>query len=94
MFPGRQAARRAFEGDLGAAANRFFRGATSKSRNFRATALEGGGHSLQYFSPARNAGYGKRYVQDVSSNGQVLREFKETLGPNGLIETKWVHGGP
>jgi hypothetical protein len=24
----------------------------------------------------------------------LIQEYKETLGPNGLIETNWVHGDP
>lgn len=45
-------------------------------------------------SSAHNPGYGKLYVQEIDAAGNVIEEFKNTLGPNGLIETKWVHGGP
>ena len=88
------AARKALSGDLNVAANRFFRDATSKSTNFQMTALENGGYRFQFFSPANNPGYGKLYVQEVDQAGRVVREYKNTLGPNGLIETKWVHGKP
>jgi hypothetical protein len=94
VFATREAARRGFSGLLGAAANRFFRGATSKSINFEATCLENGVWRFEYFSPANNPGYGKRYIQEVDAAGTVLREWKETWGPDGLIEVKWVHGGP
>lgn len=94
VFGTRAAARAGLPGDLAAVGNRFFRGATSKSRDFKATGLEGGGYRLEYFSPANNPGYGKLYVQEIDSAGDVIREFKNTMGPAGLIETKWVHGEP
>ncbi len=93
VFSSRNEARYAFEGYLQQAANRFFRGATAKSINFKATPLPGSGYRLEFFSPANNPGYGKRYVQDIDAQGVRIREFKETLGPNGVIETKWVFGG-
>ena len=76
------------------AANRFFRGATGKSTDFRVTSLGGGRERLEYFSPANNPGYGKRYVQEIDADANVVSEYKETLGPDGLIETKWIHGLP
>lgn len=93
-FGSKAAARQGLDGDLGTAANRFFRDATSKSQDFQAQQLSGGGYRLQFFSPANNPGYGKLYVQEIDSAGNVVREFKNTMGPDGLIETKWVHGGP
>jgi hypothetical protein len=93
-FASRTEARQAFSGDVGSAANRFFRGATSKGRDFQAQELSGGGYRFQFFSPANNPGYGKLYVQEVDAQGRVVLEFKNTIGPEGLIETKWVHGGP
>lgn len=93
-FGSRAAAREGLPGDLAAAGNRFFRGATSKSQDFKATGLPDGGYRLEFFSPANNPGYGKLYVQEIDRTGQVLREYKNTMGPDGLIETKWVHGGP
>ena len=93
-FPDREAARRALIGPQGQAANRFFRGATSKSVNFRIAPVSDDVLRLEYFSPARNPGYGKRYIQEVDGEGNVIREYKETWGPEGIIETKWVHGGP
>jgi len=60
----------------------------------QAQELSGGGYRLQFFSPANNPGYGKLYVQEIDSAGNVISEFKNTMGPDGLIETKWVHGGP
>ncbi|MDH0868219.1 RHS repeat-associated core domain-containing protein [Mitsuaria sp. GD03876] len=93
-FETKQAARAALDGPLGAAANRFFRGAAKNAQDFRITDLADAGKRFEFFSPARNAGYGKLYVQEVDSTGAIVREFKDTLGPRGLIETKWVHGGP
>ncbi len=94
QFPDKTTARGALSGDQQAAANRFFKGATSKSGNFKATDLEGGGKRLEFFSPANNPGFGKRYVQDIDVNAAVIQEFKETYGPDGLLETKWITGGP
>jgi hypothetical protein len=93
-FGSRAAAREGLPGDLASTGNRFFRGATSKSQDFQAVELPGGGYRMQFFSPANNPGYGKLYVQEIDRTGQVLREYKNTMGPDGLIETKWVHGGP
>ena len=92
-FAGKAEARQAFSGAQQHAANRFFRDATAKSTNFRATDLDGG-QRLEFFSPANTPGYGKRYVQEIDAEGNVVREWKEILGPHGLVETKWVHGGP
>lgn len=93
-FGSKAAAREGLTGDAGTAANRFFRDATSKSIDFQAQELSNGGYRLQFFSPANNPGYGKLYVQEIDAVGNVIKEFKYTLGPDGLIETKWVHGGP
>jgi hypothetical protein len=93
-FASKQAAREALDGPLGKAANRFFRDAAKNARDFRISDLPEGGKRFEFFLPARNAGYGKLYVQEVDNAGRVVREFKNTMGPNGLIETKWLHGGP
>lgn len=93
-FGSKAAARGGLPGDAGLAANRFFRDATSKSVDFQAQAVPGGGYRLQFFSPANNPGYGKLCGQEIDAAGNVIKEFKNTLGPAGLIETKWVHGGP
>jgi RHS repeat-associated protein len=90
----RTAARQALTGEAGVAANRFFRGATSKSQDFQIIYLPNGGYRFQYFSPAKNPGYGKVYIQEVDDAGIVMREYKNTVGPDGIIETKWVHGAP
>ncbi len=58
-FINKSTARKAFSGEMQKSANRFFRGATSKSKNFKATELPGG-QRLEFFSPAQNVGYGKR----------------------------------
>jgi hypothetical protein len=92
-FESRESARAGLQGDLTAAGNRFYRGATAKSTDFQAIELLDGSYRLQFFSPASNPGYGKLYVQEIDRTGQVIREYKKTLGPDGLIETKWVHGG-
>lgn len=91
-FPNKASARQALSGPQQEAANRFFRGATGKSQNFRITDLSNGAKQLEFFSPAKNPGYGKRYVQEINSAGGVIREYKDTLGPQGLIDRKWVHG--
>jgi len=90
----RAAARAALSelGDVGAAANRFFRGATAKSTDFRISELSAGLRRLEFFSPANNAGYGKRYVQEVDAFGRVVREYKETISPSGVIDVKWIRG--
>jgi hypothetical protein len=89
-FGSRAAAREGLSGEAGTAANRFFRGATSKSQDFQAQELPGGGYRLQFFSPANNPGYGKLYVQEIDRTGNVLREYKDTRGPDGFIERKMV----
>ena len=93
-FASKAEARSAFDGQVGTAANRFFRGATSKSTDFQATELQGGGQRFEFFSPANNPGYGKLYVQEVDAQGDVIQEYKDTMGPQGLIERKFVRGGP
>jgi len=92
VFATKTAARQALSGDLQIAANRFFRDAAANSRDFTVTHLNNTGYRFEFFSPARNAGYGKRYVQEVDSAGRIVREYKDTLGPEGLIERKWLHG--
>jgi RHS repeat-associated protein len=94
-FATRAEARAALVGDVGAAANRFFRGSkAAKSENFLVESLSDGSRRLQFFDPAKSEGYGKLYVQEINADGQVLREYKDTLGPQGLVERKWLHGGP
>lgn len=90
----RVSARQALAGELREAANRFFRGATGKCVDFQVVDLEDDTYRFEFFAPARTAGYGKRYVQEIDTSGRVLREYKETLGPTGVLEIKWVHGGP
>ena len=89
-FGSRAAAREGLSGEAGTAANCFFRGATSKSQDFQAQELPGGGYRLQFFSPANNPGYGKLYVQEIDRTGNVLRRYKDTIGPDGFIERKMV----
>jgi hypothetical protein len=36
----------------------------------------------------------ERHVLAIDEFGWVVREYKETIWPNGIIEVKWVHGGP
>jgi RHS repeat-associated protein len=93
-FTTRNEARQALTGDVGTAANQFFRGATSKSTDFRIVDMEGGGKRFEFFSPARTEGYGKKYVQEVDMKGRVVQEYKDTVGPSGLIDRKWIHGEP
>ena len=88
----KQAAREALADSFGQAANKFFRDASKNAEGFKITDLADGGKRFEFFSPARNAGYGKRYVQEVDSTGAIAREFKETIGPKGVIETKRLHG--
>ncbi|MCB1214388.1 MAG: hypothetical protein KDK66_02810 [Deltaproteobacteria bacterium] len=68
----------------------FFKGSIGKSINFKATKLEGGGYRLEFFSPTNNPGYGKKYIQELTNGGKIIEDYKETWGPNGLINTKWL----
>jgi len=43
---------------------------------------------LRFWSPADNAGYGKWYVQEIEESGATI-EYRETWGPQGLIEVKY-----
>jgi hypothetical protein len=92
QYETRADARGALAGDQQVAANRFFKGATGKSRDFRVTIYRSGRARLQFFSPARNPGYGKLYVQDIDERGGTVRRYKDTMGPEGLIERKWLRG--
>jgi hypothetical protein len=65
-----------------------------KSQDFQAQELSGGGFRLRFFSPANNPGCGKLYVLGIDSTGIVVREYKNKIASEGVIETKWVHGGP
>lgn len=94
LFVDKTAARSGLPGELSAVSNRFFRDATAKSRDFKIARLTGGKYRMEFFSPANNAGYGKLYVQIVDYEGEVVQEYKDTLGPNGLIERKWLRGKP
>jgi hypothetical protein len=89
-FGSRAAAREGLPGDLAGVGNRFFRGATGKSQDFQAVGLPGGGYRLQFFSPADNPGYGKLYVQEIDRSGNIVSRYKDTMGPDGLIERKFV----
>lgn len=93
-LPTKSAARVSLEGGQAVAANRFFRGAGKKGTDFQVASLSDGTTRLSFFDPARNEGYGKVYVQIIDQTGKVLREFKDTLGPTGLLERKWLKGGP
>jgi hypothetical protein len=93
-FADKASARTGLPAPMRPMSNRFFRGATAKSQDFKITQLVGGGHRMEFFTPAENAGYGKLYVQTIDVRGLVVSEYKDTLGPDGLIERKWVRGGP
>lgn len=84
----KQAARRALDGPMGVAANKFFRDSSKNAQDLKITNLSRGGKRFEFFYPARNSGYGKRYVQEVDGTGVRVREFKETIGQNGIIEFK------
>jgi uncharacterized protein YukE len=89
-FANRAEARADFPENLCAAANKFFKQATSKCQDFVAEPLSGGGYRMRFFAPANNPGYGKLYVQEIDSSGTVISDYKDTVGPQGLIERKWV----
>lgn len=72
------------------AANKFFKDAAKNGEKFRIIPLQQDMKRFEFFSPARNEGYGKLYVQEVHSTGVVFRDYKDTVGPNGLIDRKWV----
>jgi hypothetical protein len=42
------------------------------------------------FSTANSEGNAKCYVQEIDDQGTVI--FKDTMGPDGLIEGKWYMG--
>jgi len=88
IFATKGEARYALDGDLGKAANRFFRDAGRLAQDFKITELSGGGRRFEFFVPARNAGYGKNYVQEVYANGRIKIEYRDTIGPTGFIERK------
>jgi hypothetical protein len=90
LFADRQAARAGLEGELRAACNRFFRKATAKSRDYKITKLSNGRYRLEYFSPADNDGYGKLYVGILDADSGTVERYKDTLGPGGLINRKWL----
>jgi len=69
-------ARRFFENDVGVAANRFFRDAAKNAENFKATIGESGEIVLEFFSKARNEGYGKIYRQTIDDAGNIISEIK------------------
>jgi hypothetical protein len=94
VFADRAAARKAGSGSQQVAANRFFREAVKNARDFKVTELKGGGKRMEYFVPARNAGYGKQYVQEIDAQGNIIDRYKDTIGPNGLIDRKWNPGDP
>jgi len=84
-------ARSALLGDAGRAANRLFRDATSKSVQFRIVPTESGGYRLSFFFfPANNPGYGKLYVQEISAEGNIELEYKDTMHGERLIERKYI----
>ena len=89
-FANRAEARAGFPENLRAAANKFFKQATTKCEDFAAEPLPGGGYRMRFFAPANNPGYGKLYVQEIDSSGTVISDYKDTVGPQGLIERKWV----
>ena len=96
-YQDRAAARQALSGAQRQAANRFFKGATGKSVNFRSTELPNG-QRLEFFSPADTPGYGRLYVQEIDADGVTIRRYKDTMGPEGgalrrLRERKESDGG-
>jgi hypothetical protein len=93
-FANRAAARQAFSDNppMQTAANKFFRGATGKSQDFQVADLGNGQYKLQFFSPANNPGYGKLYIQTINNSGATVNEYKDTLGPSGIIERKPIFG--
>jgi hypothetical protein len=94
-FNSRSAARSAFmEGsDLRTAANRFFKGATGKSEQFRIVRY-GDDYEFSFFSPANNPGYGKRYIEDVNPDCTRVNSYKVTEFQSEALEIKWIerHG--
>lgn len=64
----------------------------TKSSDFKIIDLPEGGKRFEFFSLANNEGYGKLYVQEVNAQGKIMKEFKDTIGPEGLIERKFITG--
>jgi hypothetical protein len=95
-FETKETARKALDGPQGVAANRFFRDAgTNKTpaQDFMIADIADGGKRFEFTVPSRNPGYRKIFVQEVDVNGSILKEYKDTMGPKGLFERKWNHGG-
>ncbi len=93
-FLSRQEARKGFTGGLRTSANQFYRHAKDKGQHFRTEKLPDGNYRFEFFHAANNPGYGKRYIKVVDPTGTTLKSYKETIGPKGLLETKWLVGGP
>ena len=74
-------------------AQNFFKEAKG-SKNIKATQLPDNRIKFEFFDPAENVGFGKRYVQIIDKvTKEVLVDKKMTVGPNGLIDVKYIKGG-
>ncbi len=72
-----------------ASAKTFFQGATGKSDQFHVFKTDKG-FKFEFFSKAKNQGYGKNYIQDVDDYGKKINEYKETIGPSGVIDREYL----
>jgi len=43
-------------------------------------------YEFSFFSPANNPGYGKRYIQDVNLDGQIVNHYKVTEFQSEALE--------
>jgi hypothetical protein len=90
LFASRNEARRGLDGPMRTACNQFFKDAANKGRDFKITELQDATYRLEFFSPADNAGYGKAYVKIIDRSGGTVESYKDTMGPDGFIERKWL----
>lgn len=93
-FANKEAARKALTGDLGKAANRFFKDAGNKGKDFKITELPDGTFRFEFFKSARTPGFGKHHVQEVYGNGTIRLEYKQTFEPGGkpVNPKQFIHG--
>ena len=90
LFATREEARRALGEPMRSKCNQFFKDAGSKGTEFKITELEDGTIGMEFFSPAYNAGYGKLYVKILDHDGGIVEWFKDTMGPRGFINRKYI----
>ncbi|MGI4852322.1 MAG: hypothetical protein ACRYGR_10330 [Janthinobacterium lividum] len=66
----------------------FFEGASGKCQDFKITPLNDNRYKLEFFAPANNPGFGKRYIKVLDNNGKKISYKAYTIGLKGLIQMK------